>query len=655
MGPFRLVLAGALVLSTAYVLFVYMRREVPVAGRRLLALSRVTVLVLLGLLLLDPSLPVTGAPSGSARSWILLDGSLSMSAGTEGDPSPWATAVERARAMAGDDDVIMVFGGEEVEPLARVGARGPTSLGSRLTPALERAGEAAADSVRLLGDLRVEDPAAAKAALLRLGLPLRVERVGGGVSGAGTSGFTIPRAVSAGEGVPAEVVVFPAGAAAGDSATLEIREEGRLVLSARVELPSEGRVLRMSPDLPEPRESGEVRYAARIVHPDDAFADDDERVAYTTVDPEVGNLVLVSLHPDWEPRFLLPVLGRVTGLPVRGYLDVGAAGFLAMRPGGATEVVAREVVARQAADAEILVVQGLSAVEPPGWIVDALERVARSIVFPRSAAGAAAVGIDAGRPRPGEWYVSSELPPSPLAGDLAGGELEGLPPLTGVLALARDGQGSVPLAVQLRGTGPAEAALALLRPPDGGRRAVALAEGFWRWAFRAGPSRDAYERLWSGVAGWLLADEVAVAGPVVRPLEKVNPRGGGVEWAAPRHPADTVALTLLRNDSVVLDTAVAVSASGGFRTPGLPPGTYRYRARPSRETGESEGRFDVESYTDELAHPPVADLETTAGLATGRGAASPGGRPLRTHPLPYLAILALLCMEWIGRRRQGLR
>jgi hypothetical protein len=31
------------------------------------------------------------------------------------------------------------------------------------------------------------------------------------------------------------------------------------------------------------------------------------------------------------------------------------------------------------------------------------------------------------------------------------------------------------------------------------------------------------------------------------------------------------------------------------------------------------------------------------------------GVPLRTRPWPYLLVIALLCGEWIGRRRSGLR
>ena len=68
---------------------------------------------------------------------------------------------------------------------------------------------------------------------------------------------------------------------------------------------------------------------------------------------------------------------------------------------------------------------------------------------------------------------------------------------------------------------------------------------------------------------------------------------------------------------------------------------------------EASGRFDVERYTGELRLPPVVDA--VGGDAAEGGAPAAAGRPLRTHPLPFILVLAVLCGEWIGRRRRGLR
>jgi len=69
------------------------------------------------------------------------------------------------------------------------------------------------------------------------------------------------------------------------------------------------------------------------------------------------------------------------------------------------------------------------------------------------------------------------------------------------------------------------------------------------------------------------------------------------------------------------------------------------------------GRFDVEARTEEML-PARWSPDTTEGSGAARAASetAPGSpRPLHTLPWPYLAILVLLCAEWVGRRRVGLR
>ena len=66
-----------------------------------------------------------------------------------------------------------------------------------------------------------------------------------------------------------------------------------------------------------------------------------------------------------------------------------------------------------------------------------------------------------------------------------------------------------PLHVQLRGAGAPESAFGLVDRAEG-RVAVSLASEFWRWAMRD-HGREPYRRVWSGVVGWLLADEQVAA------------------------------------------------------------------------------------------------------------------------------------------------
>ncbi len=273
------------------------------------------------------------------------------------------------------------------------------------------------------------------------------------------------------------------------------------------------------------------------------------------------------------------------------------------------------------------------------------------LLWPVDADAAGALGLSAGPAREGEWYPVEETPVSPLAADLAGVRLDGLPPLGPVLPVTDRSPAEVPLLLRFRGTGPGVPAL-LLDRAGGRRRAVALASGFWRWAARDGVGRDVYRRLWSGVAGWLLADDPATASGEVRPERWVVSRGSPVRWWIPGEAGDSVRL-LIRDSAeavVVLDT---VLPSGAGRSIGaLRPGTYHYVA-PTQDGTAGEGRFDVESRTAEMLPRRTTPQAPPAARAASLVGAS--GRPLRTSPWPYLLILALLCAEWIGRRRAGLR
>jgi hypothetical protein len=247
------------------------------------------------------------------------------------------------------------------------------------------------------------------------------------------------------------------------------------------------------------------------------------------------------------------------------------------------------------------------------------------------------------------------VPASALAGDLAGASLQGLPPLTTLLPIGRQGDAEVPLRVQQGGSGAAEPALVLV-PSDSARRAVILASGFWRWGFRDGAPREAYRRLWAGIAGWLLADAPVLGGAFVRPLERVVPRGQPVAWAAPALAGEQIRVVVTRGDSTVLDSAMVVPATGSVQSGTLPPGTYTYVATaPVRDGEEAAGVFDVEAYTAELSHLPARDLSAVMPLEGPELDEALGRRPLRTHPLPYFLLLGFLCGEWIGRRRKGLR
>jgi hypothetical protein len=641
-----LLLAGAL---TVYALWVYGRAEVPVRGARVLATIRAASLVLILALLFDP--PIRG--TRSARSddrWVLLDESLSM--GAEGGLA-WDEARRRADSLSASGWRIVAFGsvraGDSVGASAIPSA--PEGSATRLSPALERAAESGVARVVVLSDLRIDDAVETAAALVSAPARVTFEDVGGEVVNAGLAHFSVTDAGRKGDTATAEVRLFAEGVA--DSVAVEIREEGRLVLTRFVPAPARGRLADATFRLPPAQMEGRVRYTA-IVHVDgDGFPSDDEDVAYASVGSREGGLVLVSLHPDWEPRTLLAVLEEVTGLRVTGFLRVGVNRFTSMGRAVQRGAPVDSVSVRKAAQgAAVLVIHGLDD-RTDAWGRALPEASRRALLWPLDGAAAASLGIRSGPVRGGEWYVSPEVPSSPLSADLAGLDLRDLPPLSGVLPVDETEGGSTPLQIQLRGSGPFVPALLLARQ-GGRRRAVVLASGFWRWSAREERGREAYRRLWSGVAGWLLEEDPDAATPEARPVRWVFQRGEEVRWRIPGGAGDSARLSLVADADTVLDTLLAAGPAVPVRT--LPPGSYGFTvAGPGNAS--VKGRFDVEGRTTEMLPVRwVPDSTHAPGAARPSADAPPAGsRPLHLFPWPYLAILALLCAEWVGRRRVGLR
>ena len=310
-----------------------------------------------------------------------------------------------------------------------------------------------------------------------------------------------------------------------------------------------------------------------------------------------------------------------------------------------TGSLSEQQVADRVADARLLILHGLGT-GAPDWARAAAAGAPRVLVFARDAEGAAAVGVATGAPRAGEWYLDAEPPPSPLAGELFGSAYAALPPLLELLPVAGAEPGSGPLEARLRGTGPARPTL-LLRDRAGGRAAVALASGWWRWALRPGVDEEAYARVWSAVAGWLLGGDAAP--PVrVRPVTRVVEVGTPIAWTS--GGVAPIRVTVFGGDRVVTDTTLAEPVAS-LRTPPLAPGSYRYVTRTGPDS--VTGRFDVRGASSEFRH---ARMELPDPIAASADADfESAGRALRAYPAPWLILLALLCAEWVTRRRKGLR
>lgn len=634
-----LVLAAAL---AAYAFWIYLRVELAVPAARRLAIVRACVLALLLLLLFDPRIPSSGG-RGSAPRWVLLDASASMSAIDAEGRSAWEGAAARARELDAEGWNVVRFAGIGLEGGASM-LDEPTGLGSRLGPALQAAAEGGAREVRVLSDFRLEDAVALRAVLEALPLGVTFERFGGAVTNAGIGRFEVPDLLRPDGRPRAELEVH--GGVIGDSITVELFEEDRSVATTRVPSPSPGFRSRATVELPMPSRSGRVRYSARVVVANDAFDTDDEAVTFTAVGYEAGALVLLSAAPDWEPRYLLPVLEEVTGLSGTGYLRAGPDRYVrlgrAVDRGGPVDSA---TVRRAATEAAVLVVHGLAG-DTEAWIADLAAGPGRRLVVPLDANGAGAVGLEVAPPRTGEWYASPDVPTSPIAGSLVGVSLQGLPPLTSLMVPATPLR-QAPLHLQLRGAGSPESGIVLVDRTTG-RMAVTLASGFWRWAARDA-GREPYRRFWSGVAGWLLGDPgSSVAEP--RPEAWVFERGAPVRW---RLAGDSVVsrVVVRGTDGVVVDTSVAGER---LSTGALPPASYTYSVLAVSGDTLGAGRFDVTAVSSEMLPTGVVPEPATRNAALA-GAGDGTGRPLRTMPWPYLLVMGLLCGEWVVRRRSGLR
>jgi hypothetical protein len=633
-----LLLAGIL---SGYAVWVYARVELPVRGRGGLATLRASTLLLLLALVFDIGLP-WGTPSSGGERWVLLDASLSMSAA---DAAPWDSARARAGRLQDDGWSVVPFGRGILDS---VPSGVPEAVGSEVTPALARAMEAGATEVVVLSDLRFEDPVAARSVIADASGSIRFENVAPPVRNVGLGRFVVDDQRLTDAPVGARLELF--GEGMGDSVTVEFREEERLVLARTFAMPSPGLRSSATVELPPARGTGRLRYTAAAVGGGDDLPSDDEAVDYMTAGHDEGGLVLVTFRPDWEPRALLTVLADVTGLPGVGYLRVGPNRFAVMgRAVDRSGPVDSARISRAVSDAALVVIHGLERDADP-WARSLARTSARLLAWPLDAAGSAVSGVRTGPPRPGEWYASPSVPASPLAADLAGLPVQGLPPLTGALPPTEGEAGLVPLHLQLGGTGPGVPGL-VLTVSQGRRRAVALASGYWRWAARGGPGLTAYRRLWSGVAGWLLAsDGIAASRP--RPEAWVFGRDETVTWRVPGQAGDSVGLEITSDGEVV--STETLPAGTGVASGALPPGRYGYRFG-ARTDAEVEGRFDVEARTEEMAVAPVRLDASSSSRERGDQPGPESGRPLRTASGPYLLALGLLCAEWIGRRRAGLR
>lgn len=618
---FVLVCIGA---ALVYTLWIYRRRELPVPGLGRLATLRVFSLTLVLLLLLNPELRGTAA---AARDWWVLDTSPSMTA----QLADGLTAESRAADAVAD-----------AEPLIETASEGAGGS-SRVLDQVSRAIESGARSVTVVTDGRIQDGVELRALLTRAPVNFRWVDVGGPVRNAGIGALTFPEGSRSNQPVEGVVEVVHEGAG-GSSGVLTLTMGGDTLVQQSVAFAGERGRISIPLTFSAPEGVRHLPLTAQITLNDDGFEDDNARSAVVEVDPDRGSAALVSFSPGWEPRYLIATLSEVAGIPVRGYLKAGDDRYLRM--GEAPAMVEGAEVRRALEDAAFVISHG-QPVEGDSLVVRAVVAANRRVRFGSVQS--------ANQSRPGEWYVAGDLPPSPLTGELAGIPLLGLPPLGGIIPDASVGPGLAPLLLQRDGTG--EALPALLLNADGNRRTVeVLATGFWRWALRPGPPATLYRRLWSGVTGWLLAGDASAQALGIAPRLAVDAPDLPIVWdAAPAAESRLMVEWAGPDGTPFRVDSVGVDALGRAETAGLGLGEWSWTATVLDGAAEGRVRSGVvirEVFSDDLGLPRDQGL---ADLAIDPVEASIPGRPLRTHPLPWLILLALLSAEWIVRRRSGLR
>lgn len=631
-------LAGAAVSWWAYA-----RLEEPVPGRIGPAILRGCALFLLLAGWWLPSL-LSGRGGDRPTTALLVDRSLSMSLpASVGGMSRADSAALLARDV---DRATMVWFGDSARLADVERGAGPSDAASRIVPALEAARAAGADRVVLLTDGELDDREEARPVARRLGLTVREVRVSERPARLAIRGVDAPAAAEAGDTIRLVVEVAGAGGPMiADSASLSVTDPDGARSIVRFEAPTPGRTRRVPVGVVALEGAGDAwrAYDIRLEPDADPLGPGPRHRVWVEIVPTAAGAVIVAVDPDWEPHYLLPVLARSTAGGARAWLRVGPDRWI--RSG--TERVPTgdaDRVRRDAARAELLVVQGTPGAGPP-WLDALAARHPRVLWFARGAGVVPGFGLRIGGPQPGEWYPGGRPPPSPIAGFLDGLEDPALPPVSRLFDL--QGHEWAPLELRRNRAGAGRAPIGAVRSGDR-RRVVVAAEGTWRWASRGGEARQAYRSLFAGLAGWLLE------APQRRPVELTRTRlaaGEPVNWRVASGVSDLRIAIRDSAGSVVWEDTVAAPGTS-LAGPPAPAGSHSFAAE-GVAAGEAflTGRpFEVEGAERELAARP-AGRELVGATVGSVGAGGTGGRAM----WPFVLAALMLCGEWYWRRRIGLR
>ena len=574
------------------------------AGKILLvALLRALALTLLIALLLD-------AVAGLARPVapiVALDVSQSWVRG--GDSAAWIDARRRARSAARDSLFLIGDSVRVGEPPDR-----PTDAASQMRPLVERA-LSTGRPVRLFTDGEVDDPDAL--ATVPAGSQVVVIDAAGG-SDAAVGNIQAPRAVIGNDSAEFRIEISTGRAGAGQGSVALVLGDQRVVSVPLQPLaPFTDRTVTTRARVPNVPGATLVR--AIVSAAGDTEPRNDTLTTVLEVSPAAG-AVLVSTSPDLDAREALALLRGALALPTRGFYRVAPGvwrqdGSLAPANEGEIRAIVR--------DAPVVVLHGDTAVFGP----------------PR-AATKGALALFAPPPEgSADWYATS-APASPVASALSAASWDSLPPLD----VANDVPSGDWVALETRRGRRLERRNAIVGREGARRTVVVGASGFWRWRVRGGVGADAFGALWGGLFDWLSGGRTDARAAVN--ADAVVHAGEPVRWRRGSGDDSVVAIVVTRRGAPARVDSMTLRFMAGDNVVAsrpLPAGVYDVQA---------PGGASV------LAVNPSRELYPRRAIksgAVGRGGSLSDAPRLRSMGWVYAIVILALCVEWLLRRRLGMR
>jgi hypothetical protein len=602
MSPWLLALGAGLIIA----LVQYGWRDLRAGwGVGIAALLRIAAITLLVALLLD-------APSGRARAvsrWAALDVSASMA---RGDSSLWHAARDSIRRVAAES--VFAFGDSTRRADSAQVAK-PSDPSSLLRPMVERS-LGAGHPLTVVTDGELDDPDATRA--LPGGSRIIVVPRSASKDLALVS-IDVPRAVVSGDTIEARIGVA-GGSAGAKNGTMTLSLDGRTLATAPLDSlpPFQERTVSVRMKLEGP--AGPAVLRATVASAGDTEPRNDTLAVAIDLS-RAASAVFISTSPDFDARYALAVLRGALGIPTRGFFRVAPGEW---RVEGALTPIPEAEVRQAVHDAPVAIVHGDTAVFGP----------------PRAMTlGPLALIVTTGTE--GEWYASA-APASPLAPALSGFLWDSLPPVA-VSATAPPGAWQGMEARRGRG----EERRPILVGTDEPRRIVVVAaSGLWRWRFRGGVASDAFTALWGSIFDWLAAERADRRAAV--PDERLVRAGEPVRWRRGSASDSVVSVTLRRRGSTRSDSLTLRFPAGAniVETPPLAAGLYDVT------THGGSALLAVNASREWLPRPP----RVSNGVVRGPVSADSAPR-LRAGAWgwAYTLTILLLCVEWILRRRRGMR